>query len=57
VGRDSHSGGISDNAGFWSLNGAYGLRVGNRFVGSSLMKDSNNAALPSGLSHTGIRKR
>ena len=52
MGRDSHSGVISGNAGFGSLNGAYGLRVGNRSVGSSSVKDSNNADVPSGLSHT-----
>ena len=34
--RNSHSGGISDNAGFWSLNAGYGLRVVNRSGGSSL---------------------
>jgi len=50
VGRDWHSGGISYNAGFWSLNGEYGPRVGNRVAGSSLM-NSNNAALPSAQSH------
>lgn len=51
MGRDSHSGGMSYNAGFWSVNGTYGPRVGNRVVGISLM-NSNNAALPSAVPHT-----